>query len=72
MLRRVVLASTDVSEERMASSIRVKSITELGKVALIIKGIYSSETTVLRRTTPRYISEDGILHSHRHENLYLK
>jgi hypothetical protein len=29
----------------------------------------SSETSVLTRSTPRHVSEGGILHSHRFENL---
>jgi hypothetical protein len=31
--------------------------------------IRSTETSVLTRTTQRHIPEDGILYSHRHENL---
>jgi hypothetical protein len=31
--------------------------------------LLSSETAVLTRTTQRKIPEDGILHSHRRENL---
>jgi hypothetical protein len=38
-------------------------------VTLILEGLYSSETTVLTRVTLRKILEDGILHSHRRENL---
>jgi hypothetical protein len=38
-------------------------------VTLIMEAIRSSETSVLRRATQRHISEDGILHSHRRENL---
>jgi hypothetical protein len=34
-----------------------------------IEAIRSSETTVHTRSTRRHISEDGILHSHRCENL---
>jgi hypothetical protein len=36
---------------------------------LILETIHSSETSVLTRTTRRHISQDGILHSHRRENL---
>jgi hypothetical protein len=66
MLRRVAHVRTDVSEERRASIIRVARIGELGKM---MEALSSSETSVLTRTTRRNISEDGILHSHRRENL---
>jgi hypothetical protein len=46
---------TDVSEESIASTIRM--------------AIGPSETTELTRTTRRNIPEDGILHGVRHENL---
>jgi hypothetical protein len=36
-----------------------------------MEAIYSSETTVLMKTTRRYIPEDETLHSHRRENLNL-
>jgi hypothetical protein len=36
---------------------------------LMIEAIRSSDTSVLTRTTRRNITEDGILHSHRRENL---
>jgi hypothetical protein len=54
MLRRVVLVRTGVSEERIASIIRVTRIGEIG--------------TVLAVTSNRSTLHD-ILHSHRHENL---
>jgi hypothetical protein len=38
-------------------------------VTLMMGAVRFSETSVLKRTTPRHIPEDGILHSHRRENL---
>jgi hypothetical protein len=85
MLRRVALVRTDVSEELSASIIRVTRIGELGTLAVtsnrllvtanvvpsytMIEAICSSETSILTRATWRNIPEDGILHSHRRENL---
>jgi hypothetical protein len=65
MWRRVGLVWTDVSEERVASIFRVKnSASEEPAWA----GGYS-EMSVHIISTRRHIPEDGILHSHRHENL---
>jgi hypothetical protein len=36
---------------------------------LMMEAILSSETSALTRATRRHIPEDGIFHSHRHENL---
>jgi hypothetical protein len=75
MLRRVALVRTDVSEERIASIIRVTGIAELGTLAvirnrskpnlvslmLIREVTRSSETSVLTRATRRDIPDGGIL-----------
>jgi hypothetical protein len=37
--------------------------------AVMMEAIRSSETSVITRFTQRYIPEDGILRSHRRENL---
>jgi hypothetical protein len=64
----VGLVRTDVSEECIASIIRMTRIGELGMLAAR-EAIRSSETSVLTRPTLLNIPDDGILHSHRRENL---
>jgi hypothetical protein len=76
----VALATTDVSEERIASIIRMQRIRELGTIAnivsnslilptLVMKAIFSSETSAFTRATSIHIPEDGIIHNHRRQNL---
>jgi hypothetical protein len=64
MLRRVALVTIDVSEERTANV--VPSLPVL--LTVMMKGMRSSETSVIS-TTRRHNPEDGILYSHRRENL---
>jgi hypothetical protein len=45
--------------------------TSLILFILMMEAILFSETSVLTRTTLRYISEGGVLHSHLREDLYL-
>jgi hypothetical protein len=72
MFRCVAFVRTDDSEERIAhasvaSYFFVPSSSIL--VTLMMEAICSSESSVLTRAKRRNISEDGILHSHRRENL---
>jgi hypothetical protein len=67
MLRRVAFIKNDVSEERIASTIRVTRIDELETT--LAEETSSSKTFVHTRATLRNIREDVIPHSHGSENL---
>jgi hypothetical protein len=72
----VILVKTNVSEERIATIIIVELLvtgnvipSSLNFSTLMVETIRPSETSVLIRVTRHHIPEDGILHSHRSENL---
>jgi hypothetical protein len=69
MLRHVALVRTNISEEPGSSIIKVTRVGEPGTLDVTSNWRGSSETSVLTRATQRHIPEDGILHSHRRENL---
>jgi demethoxyubiquinone hydroxylase (CLK1/Coq7/Cat5 family) len=58
MLRYVDFVRTEVSDERMASIIRVTRIGELGTTLSITN---TQITLILKRATRHHIPEDGIL-----------
>jgi hypothetical protein len=67
---------TDISEECIASitrELRLLVIKNVSRwpilVTLMMEAIIFSETSVFTRTTRRNMPYDGILHSHRRENL---
>jgi hypothetical protein len=59
MLHRVAFVTTDVSEQLSTSII---TVTGIGELTFVV-------TSVLTRATRLNIPEDGILHSHRRENI---
>jgi hypothetical protein len=65
MLRRVALVGTDVSEECIASIIRVTRIGELETLAVTSNRstLRRNALCVLTRATRRHIQEDCILHT---------
>jgi hypothetical protein len=80
----VALITNDLSEERVATIIRAKRVSELAtalavtsnnlpskmiRFTLILETLRSPETSVLTRAIWSHILEDGIIHSHRRENL---
>jgi hypothetical protein len=73
MLRLVALERTDCdiallrSVRRLLVTANVPSSPIL--VTLMLEALHSSETLVLTKTTWCNIPDDGILHSHRSENL---
>jgi hypothetical protein len=71
MWRRVDLVWTDVSEERIASmqppAHAGSSLADFSTLKMEVIRYY--ETSVYTRYTRRHIPENGILHSHRRENL---
>jgi hypothetical protein len=65
MLHHAAFVRTDVSEESIASIIRVIRIGEIGTMLAVT----SNRNAVLKRATWRHIQEDCIVHSQRRENI---
>jgi hypothetical protein len=65
ILHRVALVATDVLEERIASTIRVTRIGELGTTLPVA----NYRIVVFTTATRLNFSEDGILHCHSRQNI---
>jgi hypothetical protein len=61
-----MLAVTKMRQSLVTANIVPRSLI---LVTLVMEAIHSSETSVLTRATWRNIPDNGILHSHHHENL---
>jgi hypothetical protein len=72
MLCRVTLVRIDITFSRVLLRLLITANVVPSSpilATLMVEEIHSSETSVLTRATRRHIQEDGLLHSHRRENL---
>jgi hypothetical protein len=67
MLRRVALVRTDV--RRYVQLLLTANVPRSRIIFTLMEMIRSFETSVLTTATRPHIPEDGILHSHRRENI---
>jgi hypothetical protein len=67
-IMRVTRISELRSFRRLLVTANVVSVSPI-LVTLVMEALSSSETSILTRAIPRNFPEDGILHSHRRENL---